>query len=51
MTVTENLEFYGRFKGMERIEVYIDEALEKFNLVAKKNTLAANLSGGQKRKL
>ena len=46
MTVQENLEFYGRFKGMEGIEAIIEETLEKFNLGSKKNTLAANLSGG-----
>ena len=46
MTVKENLEFYGRFKGLENIEQYIDETLEKFNLAPKRGTLAANLSGG-----
>ena len=28
------------------LQQIIDETLEKFNLTAKKNTLAANLSGG-----
>jgi len=46
MTVHENLEFYCRFKGIDRMNIVIDEILEKFNLVAKKNTLAAKLSGG-----
>ena len=51
MTVKENLEFFCRFKGMQRIDLYIDETLEKFNLSSKSGTLAKNLSGGQKRKL
>ena len=33
------------------MEILIEDTLEKFNLQAKKYTLAANLSGGQKRKL
>ena len=51
MTVYENLRFFCRFKNMPRSEIMIEEALEKFNLEKKKNTLAVNLSGGQKRKL
>ena len=51
MTVYENLRFFCLFKNMPRSEILIEEALEKFNLEEKKNTLAVNLSGGQKRKL
>lgn len=51
MTVYENLRFFCLFKNMPRSDILIDEALEKFNLEEKKNTLAVNLSGGQKRKL
>ena len=51
MTVYENLKFFCRFKGLLRPEILIEETVEKFNLDSKQHTLAANLSGGQKRKL
>lgn len=51
MTVKENIIFFCRFKDVPNIEQVIQENLELFGLKAKANTLAKNLSGGQKRKL
>ena len=39
------------FKGINRDDLVIEEILEKYNLVAKRDTQAMSLSGGQKRKL
>ena len=51
MTVKENIIFFCRFKDVPDIDTVIQENLEQFNLESKANTLAKNLSGGQKRKL
>ena len=51
MTVRENMIFFGKFKSDADLTADIDKYLEMFNLDAKANTLASNLSGGQKRKL
>ena len=51
MTVRENLSFFCQFKNLDRQDIIIEETLEKFNLVTKNDTLAKDLSGGQKRKL
>ena len=51
MTVEENLKFFCLFKAIENQEQVIQDILENFNLDAKRNTQAKDLSGGQKRKL
>lgn len=51
MTVVENLIFFSAFKGHENPEPLIDAMVEKFSMGHQRDTLAANLSGGQKRKL
>lgn len=52
LTVAEHLELYARIKGVTgEIEAEIDEILGDIDLLHKKNYLAGNLSGGQKRKL
>ena len=51
LTVKENMYFFGRFKCVEDLDREVEKNLELFNLQAKANTLACNLSGGQKRKL
>ena len=51
MTVFENINFFCRFKDVQDADDKISQNLKLFNLTEKKNTLAANLSGGQKRKL
>jgi len=48
LTVSEHIKLYAGFKN---IKVNIDEILEKFNLLDKKNEFPKHLSGGQKRKL
>lgn len=51
LTVQENLEFIAKlYKVPNQIET-INQMLETFDLLHKKNTLAKKLSGGQKRKL
>ena len=52
LTVAEHLELYARIKGTTgEIKAEIDEILGDIDLLHKKNYLAGNLSGGQKRKL
>lgn len=51
MTVEENLKFFCMFKAIQNTEQVIQDILENFNLDAKRNTQAKDLSGGQKRKL
>jgi ABC-type multidrug transport system ATPase subunit len=53
LTCREHLEFYASLKGVsakERTES-IERFLESLDLVSQRNTLAKNLSAGQKRKL
>ena len=47
LTVSEHIKLYAGFKN---IKVNIDEILEKYNLLDKKNEFPKHLSGGQKRK-
>ncbi|CDW54523.1 ABC transporter, ATP binding protein [Trichuris trichiura] len=53
LTVKEHLQFYGSIKGVDPQikEREIDALLYDTKLMNKKNELAANLSGGMKRKL
>ena len=51
MTVRENLVFYCKLKNVQDIDSVVAETMEKFNLLAKKDDFAHQLSGGQKRKL
>jgi ATP-binding cassette subfamily A (ABC1) protein 3 len=51
MTVQENIKFFCKFKDVKNEDDEIERNLELFNLAAKADTLACNLSGGQKRKL
>ena len=51
MTVKENLIFYCKLKNVENMNTVIAETLEKFNLSAKADNWAGQISGGQKRKL
>ena len=46
MTVKENLIFYCKLKNVENMETVVDETLEKFNLAAKANNWAGEISGG-----
>ncbi len=46
MTVRENLVFYCKLKNVENMDTVIDETLEKFNLAAKANNWAGEISGG-----
>ena len=53
LTVEENLQYYGRLKGINQnsLRAAIDLILEKLNLKSFQNKLARELSGGNKRKL
>ena len=53
LTVEENLQFYGRLKGISEYSLYntIDFILEQLNLKKYSNKLSRDLSGGNKRKL
>ena len=51
MTVKENITFFGMFKNVENLDDVIERNLQLFNLQSKADTLASDLSGGQKRKL
>ena len=54
LTPQEHLELFCKFKGMTNkaeIKSQIHDKLEETQLLAKKDSLAKNLSGGQKRKL
>jgi ABC-type multidrug transport system ATPase subunit len=51
LTVQEHLEIMSEIKGVQNNMEEIQELLIKIDLVLKKDTLAKNLSGGQKRKL
>ena len=52
MTVQEHLTLYAGLKGVTKnINSQIDEVLKDIDLYHKKNYIAKNLSGGQKRKL
>jgi len=46
MTVKENIIFFSKFNKIENFEQKLVEYLNMFNLTAKADTLAANLSGG-----
>uniref|UniRef100_A0A914W7X7 ABC transporter domain-containing protein n=1 Tax=Plectus sambesii TaxID=2011161 RepID=A0A914W7X7_9BILA len=53
LTVEEQLRFYSSLKGLSRkaADIEIDQMLLDVNLEDKRNELAANLSGGMKRRL
>lgn len=53
LTVEEHLFLYGTIKGVNKsiVKQEIDHLLKELDLLHKKNFLAMNLSGGQKRKL
>jgi ABC-2 type transport system ATP-binding protein len=53
LTVRENLKHQGHLYGLtgSELQLRIDEALEKFNLVEKGDVITENLSGGQKRRV
>ena len=53
LTVYENLEFYGKIKGIkkEKINEIINSLLIEMNLYEYKNKISNQLSGGNKRKL
>ena len=52
MTVSEHLQLYAGLKGVKKnINSQIDEVLKDIDLYHKKDYIAKNLSGGQKRKL
>ena len=46
MTVKENLIFYCKLKNVENMDTVVDETLQKFNLAAKANNWAGEISGG-----
>ncbi|KAK3894585.1 hypothetical protein Pcinc_001659 [Petrolisthes cinctipes] len=53
LTPTEHLEFFAQIRGVpaERIESEVEQTLKDVDLYSKKDTVASDLSGGQKRKL
>jgi ABC-type multidrug transport system ATPase subunit len=53
MTVYENLEFYGKIKGIKKefLEKVINAMIEEMSLSEFTNKIAGSLSGGNKRKL
>ncbi|KRW99021.1 P-loop containing nucleoside triphosphate hydrolase [Pseudocohnilembus persalinus] len=53
LTCAEHLEMFAAFKGCpkEQVQEQIDQLLDDVSLAFKKNELAKNLSGGQKRRL
>ena len=51
MTVTEHLTFYARVRGVERVAQNVEEGLRAVGLAPFANRMAAQLSGGNKRKL
>ena len=53
LTVKEHLEIFANFKGVASnlITEEVDKMIEDLDLIEKKNYLAKNLSGGQRRKL
>lgn len=51
MTVYEHLTFYARVRGVERVKQNVEEGLRAVGLEAFSNRMAAQLSGGNKRKL
>ena len=53
LTVSENLKYYGRLKGINEysLEKVINIILKKLNLTKYTNKLSGELSGGNKRKL
>jgi ATP-binding cassette, subfamily A (ABC1), member 5 len=53
LNCVEHLELYASLKGVPKnlIKQKTNELLEKVGMIDSKNTLAKNLSGGQKRKL
>ena len=52
LTVKENLMFYCKLRGIyDNMDGVINDNLHKFNLFEKADSFAADLSGGQKRKL
>lgn len=51
LTVQENLDFICGLYGVEDAEDKCNEIIERFSLSNKVNSLAKNLSGGQKRRL
>ena len=53
LTVSENLKYYGRLKGIKEqfLNKFINIILKKLNLTKYTNKLSGDLSGGNKRKL
>jgi len=52
MTTKENIMFFGKFKNLKgNLDQIVQHQLRLFNLSQKADTLARNLSGGQRRKL
>ena len=51
MTVAENLQFIGRMYDVQALGARVEETLERFGLVARRDQLAGALSGGWKQRL
>jgi ABC-2 type transport system ATP-binding protein len=51
LTVQETLQYQSGYYGLKDNKKYIDELLDALNLVTKRNTSTAYLSGGMKRRL
>ena len=51
LTVRENLLFYCKLKNFPDMDDVVNNQLNQFNLIHKSESLASDLSGGQKRKL
>lgn len=51
LSVYENLDFVARLYSIENREAKIQESLEEFNFIKRKNQLAGTLSGGLKQRL
>jgi|GEM_PF-5229339 len=47
VNVRENLEFFGRYKGMENLTESVDYILEAFEMTKFADSIATDLSVGQ----